>query len=208
MNHHDRRRPLPIPARCFAALLAFGVAAGCAAGPAAKASPADAPPSVIVGPGEDTPSLMVIAAPGGDVSLATRKDKELMYDRYTYAAARRAGDYVFLSGVIAGPLPGEGRDVAALKAQLARAFTTIRRNLEAAGATMAQVVDVQTYHVFDSPGFHGSAGEQMQATLEVKKEFLPEPYPAWTLVGVTALADPDAVVEIKVTAYSPRSSTR
>jgi enamine deaminase RidA (YjgF/YER057c/UK114 family) len=34
----------------------------------------------------------------------------------------------------------------------------------------------------------------------VKDEFIPEDYPAWTVVGVTALALPELKVEIRATA--------
>jgi len=34
----------------------------------------------------------------------------------------------------------------------------------------------------------------------VKSEFIPENYPAWTAVGVTALAKPQFLVEIRATA--------
>jgi hypothetical protein len=43
----------------------------------------------------------------------------------TYAVARRAGDFVFLAGVEAGPRNGEGTDPVAHKAQLRRAFKAI-----------------------------------------------------------------------------------
>ena len=55
-----------------------------------------------------------IPSPGGEVVFANPGEKEEMYDQLTYAAARRAGDFVYLSGVEAGPQKGEGTDVAAI----------------------------------------------------------------------------------------------
>ena len=36
--------------------------------------------------------------------------------------------------------------------------------------------------------------------MKVKDEFVRTPYPAWTAVGVTELARPNALIEVKVTA--------
>jgi enamine deaminase RidA (YjgF/YER057c/UK114 family) len=165
--------------------------------------PGASSPSTIIGSGEDAPSLRVIPSPGGAVYLPTAKDKSLLYDTYTYAPARRAGNLVFLSGVIAGPLPGEGHDVEAFKNQLRRCFQNIVRNLAAAGARPSQIVEIESYHVFPSPGFSGDWNAHLNAVLEVKNEFIKPPYPTWTVLGVAALAEENAVVEIKVTAYAP-----
>ena len=52
-----------------------------------------------------------LAAPGGEVVFANPDEKDVMHDQLTYASARRAGDFVYLAGVEAGPLPGEGNVV-------------------------------------------------------------------------------------------------
>ena len=36
--------------------------------------------------------------------------------------------------------------------------------------------------------------------MKVKDEFVRTPYPAWTAVGVTELARPNGLIEVKVTA--------
>ena len=104
------------------AALALGLAGAAAA---QTASPPASYPSTIIGPNEAAPDLRVVPAPGGAVYLPTAKDKSLLYDTYTYAPVRRVGDFVYLSGVIAGPLPGEAHDVEAFKLQLRRAFQTM-----------------------------------------------------------------------------------
>ena len=88
-----------------------------------------------------------IPAPGGEVVFANPGEREEMYDQLHYAAARRAGDFVYLSGVEAGPFQkGDRTDVNALKVQLRRAFEAIRASLVASGADFSQVVQMETFH--------------------------------------------------------------
>jgi len=42
--------------------------------------------------------------------------------------------------------------------------------------------------------------EHIGAFMKVKDEFIKEPYPAWTAIGITELAVPGARVEIRVRA--------
>jgi len=44
--------------------------------------------------------------------------------------------------------------------------------------------------------YHVRFQDQAEALLEVAAEFLTEPYPAWTAVGVTELIDRPAMVEV------------
>jgi enamine deaminase RidA (YjgF/YER057c/UK114 family) len=161
-------------------------------------------PTTIIGPGEDKLEITRLPAPGGEVILPTRKDRIQNHDQYLYAAARRAGDFVYLAGVIAGRLPGEGTDTAAFKSQLRRAFTTIDRNLNASGARMADVVDIQTLAVFGGPNFRGDMNAELTAYGEVKAEFMKPPYPAETMVGVKELVEPGGIMEIRIVAYAPQ----
>lgn len=83
-------------------------------------------------------------------------------------------------------------------AQIAQAFENLTQVLDAAGCTMNDVVDVTSFHVdmfahFDIVG------------AEKRKAFPATPYPSWTAVGVTNLADPALLLEIKVIARIPES---
>jgi enamine deaminase RidA (YjgF/YER057c/UK114 family) len=82
---------------------------------------------------------------GGEVVIASER-AETMYNSFKFAAARRVERTIYLWGVIAGPLRGEGRDVEAFKAQLRRAFADIGATLEAAGAGFAHVAMINTFH--------------------------------------------------------------
>jgi enamine deaminase RidA (YjgF/YER057c/UK114 family) len=145
-----------------------------------------------------------IAAPGGEVVFANPEEREVMYDQLTYAAARRAGDFVFLSGVEAGPLKGEGTDSAAFKVQLRRAFDAIRNSLTASGASFADVVQLQTFHNCKTANFSGDFQAQLDALIAVKAEFMKPPYSTWTAVCIDRHYSANTVVEIQVTAYAPK----
>jgi len=141
-----------------------------------------------------------IASNRGEVVIASER-AERMYNSFKFAAARRVGEVIYLSGVIAGPERGEGRDVEAFKAQLRRAFADIGATLAAAGASFAHVAMINSFHVWASDNFEGDANAQLGAFVAVKDEFMPPPHPAWTAVGTTGLAIPTGVVEIQMTAH-------
>lgn len=147
---------------------------------------------------------MHIPSPGGEVILPTAREQRA-YDEMHYAAARRAGDFLYLSGVIAGRAPGEGNDAAAFKEQLRRAFRRIQATLQAAGAEFKDVAMINSFHVWNSPNFAGTRDEQFAAFEAVKDEFMPPPHPAWTAVGTTGLLSDTGIVEIQMIAKIPAS---
>lgn len=114
-------------------------------------------------------------------------------DEYHYSPAVRAGDYVYLAGVVAGRRPGETTDEAGFN----RAFHAIGEILEAAGADWSDVVEMTTYHT-DLPA-------QFQLFSQVKDRHVSAPYPAWTAIDVDRLLPDGGLVEIKIVAYAPRS---
>ena len=52
----------------------------------------------------DNSSSTRIATPGGEVVISTPAE-HTAYDDWNYAPARRAGDYVYVSGVVVGRQP-------------------------------------------------------------------------------------------------------
>jgi enamine deaminase RidA (YjgF/YER057c/UK114 family) len=144
-----------------------------------------------------------IPSPGGAVYLPTEIDQR-EYDQFHFAQVRRAGDYVYVSGVIAGPRAGEGHDAAAFKAQVRRAFQRIGTDLAAAGCGFADVVMINSFHVWNGPNFAGTRDEQFAAFSAAKDEFMPAPHPAWTAVGTTGLLADNGVVEIQMIAFAPQ----
>lgn len=146
-----------------------------------------------------------IPAPGGEVVIPV-PGFQRAYDDYKYAPSRRAGDFVYISGVIAGPNGAADRGPEAFKGYARRAFKAIEANLKAHGLTFADVVMINTFHVWDGPGFKGTRDEQFAALSAVKDEFMGPPHPAWTAVGTTGLLAEDGVVEIQMIAYAPRKA--
>jgi len=138
-----------------------------------------------------------IPSSGGEVLIATAAEKASAYDQFHYSPARRVGDTLYVSGVVAGRREGEGKDVAAFKAQVRRAFQRIQATLNAAGANFDDVVMLNTFHVWQGPNFEGDRAAQFEAFSAVKDEFMKAPYPAWTAVGTTALIPDTGIVEIQ-----------
>jgi len=101
-------------------------------------------------------------------------------------AARRVGNRLLLTGHTGDTPDGSYSDD--VRTQLRQTFRNMEATLREAGAGWADVVALNSYHV----GLQAQAG----SLLEIAAEFLTEPYPAWTAVGVTELIDPPAVVEI------------
>ncbi|WP_206606224.1 Rid family hydrolase [Steroidobacter cummioxidans] len=146
---------------------------------------------------------MVIPAPNGAVVLPSAVDKE-GYDEYRYAAVRRVDNMLYLSGVVMGPREKEATDVAAFKAQVRRGFERIKASLEASGASLADVVMVNSFHVWDSPSFSGTRDQHWDAFYEVVADYVKAPYPAWTAVGTNGLLAKRGVVEVQVIARLPK----
>jgi enamine deaminase RidA (YjgF/YER057c/UK114 family) len=76
--------------------------------------------------------------------------------------------------------------------QIRQAFRKIELSLTEAGLTFSDVIDMTTYHV--------GLQEQLETFKQIKDEFISEPYPAWTALGISELAVESAQIEIHVTA--------
>lgn len=107
-----------------------------------------------------------------------------------YSPALRVGNVIHVSGQV-------GRDsalraIADPLAQYRAAFANVELVLGEAGASLSDVVDLMTFH---------TSFDDFDVFRQVKDDyFTVEPYPAWTAVGVTALAVPGILVEIRCTA--------
>jgi enamine deaminase RidA (YjgF/YER057c/UK114 family) len=147
---------------------------------------------------------MHIPSAGGEVILPTEGDLH-SYENYRYAAARRAGDYLYISGVVAGPRQGEAADMAAFKEQLRGAFRHLQLILKTAGAEFKDVVMINSFHVWEGPDFKGTKMDHFNAVEAVMDEFMDKPWPAWTAVGTTGLlGNGHSLVEIQMIAYVPQ----
>lgn len=111
-----------------------------------------------------------------------------------YTDAVRAGETLWVSGLMAvdpdGRIVGVGDPVA----QTERIFEILARILKRANATFADVVKVTVYLQRMS---------DRVAINAVRERYFGEARPASTLVEVTALAAPEALVEIDAFVYAP-----
>ena len=115
---------------------------------------------------------------------------EATYERFQFAPAVRKGNTIFVSGVIGSDDKGQALDTP--DAEFAAAFEQLKFTLEQAGATLADVVELTSFHV--------NIGEELGAFMKAKAAVMSEPHPAWTAIGCTALAIPGTRAEVKATA--------
>ncbi|MDA0823592.1 MAG: RidA family protein [Proteobacteria bacterium] len=114
---------------------------------------------------------------------------EIIRERFHYSPGVVVGDTLYIAGQV-------GRDeqlnvLDGANAQYIQAFENVSKVLRAAGATFDNVVDMVTYHtdVGDLANF-----------MKVKDRYFTNQVPAWTGIGVSALAMPGLLIEIKCVA--------
>ena len=129
--------------------------------------------------------------------------REKATPRGTYPHIRRAGDYLFVSGIsarradnsIAGAeVDDQGTTRLDIQIQTRAVIENIEDVLESMDCTLADIVDVTTFlvNMNDFGGYN-----------EVYAEHFSESRPARTTVAVHQLPHPHLVIEIKATAYKP-----
>ncbi|HEV8711481.1 MAG TPA: RidA family protein [Candidatus Binatia bacterium] len=118
------------------------------------------------------------------------KGMENYYDRFHFAPAVKDGNRLYCSGVIG--VGAEGKVPADPETQFTQAFEMLKSVLTTAGAALKDVVEMTTFHV--------GLQTHLPTFMKVKDRYLQEPYPAWTAIGITELALPGGLVEIKVIA--------
>jgi enamine deaminase RidA (YjgF/YER057c/UK114 family) len=118
--------------------------------------------------------------------------QEELYATWHLAPAARVGTVLHCSGVL-GTRP-DGSVPAGLADEIDLAFTNLAHVLAAAGAGLADVADLLTFHL--------DLAEQMGTFMQVRDRRLQAPWPAWTAIGVARIgAAPGPRLEIKATAH-------
>ncbi len=116
---------------------------------------------------------------------------EAIVERFHYAPGVLVGDTLYVSGQV-------GRDenlnvVEDREAQFDQCFRNIKKVLDAAAFTFAEVVELETWFL-EFPG-------DLPLFMQVKDRWLTGPvYPTWTGFGVASFSMPGIVCEVKVTA--------
>ena len=130
---------------------------------------------------------MSATAPRLNVSSASPYEDVIGFSR-----AVRVGPYVHVSGTTA--IGGDGKLVADgdVRGQAAQVLHNIRKALESAGASMADVVRTRIY-LRDI--------EHWRRVAEAHREAFGDIRPAATMVAVTRFVDPNMLIEIEADAY-------
>jgi len=113
------------------------------------------------------------------------------HDQFKISPGYRVGDLVIVSGQAAIDDAGSIVGVDDFDSQAEQAFANLRRVLEAAGSSLEQVVKV-TIYLTDMSNF--------PKIVELRARYFSRPWPADTIVGVTALALPELQIEIEAMA--------
>jgi enamine deaminase RidA (YjgF/YER057c/UK114 family) len=114
----------------------------------------------------------------------------LLYDHYHFSEAALCHELLLCSGVIGTSADGKIPDHP--EQEYRNAWQSISAVLAEAGMGLENIVEYTSYHV--------GLQDQMATFMSVRDEFLSEPWPAWTAIGITELAVPGARVEIRITA--------
>ena len=120
------------------------------------------------------------------------------FDSFGYSAAVRAHGHLFIAGTIGRRADGTIPETIAEQTEIAiRKIEEILR-LESLGLTA--LIDVTSYHV--------DIHQHLPGFVAAKQRLIKAPYPAWTIIGVSALASPGLLVEIRATATYPGDASR
>ncbi len=126
------------------------------------------------------------------MSARTRIDPGWKWDdNFSFSQAIRIGNSVYVSGQVAIDSEGNVVGKGDMRAQTRRALENVKTVLEAAGASLSDVVKVTVFLTDIS---------RLMETHEVRAEFFPDPPPASTAVEIKALAFPDLLIEIEAVA--------
>ena len=105
-----------------------------------------------------------------------------------YSHAYKCGNTIYVAGQIGwdekGKLVGEGDVVA----QTERAYENLKRVLEAAGASISDIVMMRIY-TMDLEGFNKTA--------EIRRQYFDKHFPATTLIVVEGLDEPGTLIEVE-----------
>ncbi|MFF5475565.1 Rid family hydrolase [Streptomyces achromogenes] len=120
------------------------------------------------------------------------------FARFEYSAAVRAHGLLFIAGQV-GYRP-DGSLPETIEEQTEWVLRRTEEILRIEGLAMSDLVEVVSYH----PDMQ----EHLAGFLETKKRFVKEPFPAWSMIGVSGLARPEFLLEVRAVAAYPDSAAR
>ncbi len=115
------------------------------------------------------------------------------FDQFNIALGYRVGGLVIVSGQASIDEAGNIVGVGDFDAQAEQTFANLRRVLEAGGSGLDKIVKV-TIYLTDMANF--------PKIVELRARYFTRPWPADTIVGVTALGLPELQIEIEAIALT------
>ena len=115
---------------------------------------------------------------------------------YTHVVVVQPERLVYVSGQVAWNASGEVQGKDDLRAQMTQVMENLKTALAAAGASLQDVIKLNYYVVNLNP-------DKVSVIREVRRKYLSDEHPpASTLVGVTALAREEFLIEVEAVAAS------
>ena len=155
----------------------------------------------------DRPARVVIENGGRSVAFTEAIPRERTgYDTpWQFSHAIRAGDFVYISGVIISARQDESLPMSRerFRERTEEIFERLQKVLESADASLEGMVKINTFHVLDGKTTDLRIDEQALIIAETKAKYAVEPHPAWTAVGTSGLFAPQGIVEIEMVVYAP-----
>ena len=121
------------------------------------------------------------------------------YQPFRLAQGYRAGDFLFISGQAAIDGKGQIVGVGNFDVQAEQVFANLERVLRAGGSCLANVIKV-TIFLRDMSNF--------SKIVELRGRYFTPPYPADTIVEVSSLYSPEALIEIEAIAVADAAVER
>lgn len=119
---------------------------------------------------------------------------EIIRDDFNAGPIVRAGDSLYISGVVVGLPDGVERTPENVEAAIRHGFNAVRALLLEVGADWDNVAELTTYHV--------DMRSHQEVFNDIRMEIFAEaPFPAWTALGVEQLWDDAFFMEITLVAY-------
>lgn len=121
------------------------------------------------------------------------------YKPFHLSQGYRAGDLLFISGQTAIGDDGQLQGIGDFDVQAEKAFQNLEKVLKAGGSSLPNVIKV-TILLRDMGNFN--------KIVALRKRFFTAPYPADTILEVSSLYSPDALIEIEAVAVADDAAER
>lgn len=116
------------------------------------------------------------------------------YEPFLLSQAIQLGNLIFVSGQAGVGNDGEIVGKGDFDRQAEQAFKNLDRVLQAAGSSLRQVVKVTIFL---------TSMDNFSKIVELRRKWFAAPYPADTIVEISGLYSPDAMLEIEAIAVAP-----